>query len=76
MVGDELGDWAVWSVVEQSSKEIGIEHFGAHDLHRMRQALPEERGRSGADQIPTRPLLHTDDGTLSRCRTGDRRGRE
>jgi integrase len=30
--GDSLSDWAVWSVVEQSSKQIGIEHFGAHDL--------------------------------------------
>jgi integrase len=29
---DELGDWAIWSVVGQSSKQIGIEHFGAHDL--------------------------------------------
>src|ERR1700730_8922371 len=26
---DTLSDWAVWSVVEQSSKQIGIEHFGA-----------------------------------------------
>ena len=26
---DELGDWAIWWVVEQSSKQIGIEHFGA-----------------------------------------------
>jgi len=26
---DSLSDWAVWSVVEQSSKQIGIEHFGA-----------------------------------------------
>jgi integrase len=32
--GDRLSDWAVWSVVEQSSKQIGIEHFGAHDLRR------------------------------------------
>jgi integrase len=31
---DSLSDWVVWSVVEQSSKQIGIEHFGAHDLHR------------------------------------------
>ena len=31
---DTLSDWAVWSVVEQSSKQIGIEHFGAHDLKR------------------------------------------
>jgi hypothetical protein len=30
-VGPSLGDWAVWSVVEQSAKEIGIERFGAHD---------------------------------------------
>ena len=29
---DSLSDWAVWSVVEQSSKQIAIEHFGAHDL--------------------------------------------
>jgi len=29
---DMLSDWAVWSVVEQSSKQIGTEHFGAHDL--------------------------------------------
>lgn len=33
-IGDSLGDWAVWSVVEQSAKEIGIERFGAHDLRR------------------------------------------
>ena len=26
---DRLSDWAVWSVVEQSSKQIGIEHFGS-----------------------------------------------
>jgi integrase len=45
MVGDELGDWAIWSVVEPSSKQIGIEHFGAHDLRRTcAKALPEERG--------------------------------
>src|SRR4029453_13293080 len=31
---DSLSDWAVWSIVEQSSKQIGIEHFGAPDLRR------------------------------------------
>jgi integrase len=31
---DSLSDWAVWPVVEQSSKQIGIERFGAHDLRR------------------------------------------
>jgi integrase len=34
LIGDELGDWAIWSVVEQSAKQIGIERFGAHDLRR------------------------------------------
>jgi integrase len=34
LIGDELGAWAIWSVVEQSAKEIGIERFGAHDLRR------------------------------------------
>ena len=31
-VGETLSDWAVWSVVTESAKEIGIERFGAHDL--------------------------------------------
>jgi len=30
--GEQLSDWAVWSVVEASARELGIEHFGAHDL--------------------------------------------
>ena len=33
-IGDTLSDWAVWSVVERSAKEIGVERFGAHDLRR------------------------------------------
>jgi integrase len=44
MVGDELGDWAIWSVVEQSSKQIGIEHFGAHDLRRTCVKLCRKNG--------------------------------
>jgi integrase len=32
MVGEELGDWAISSVVEHTSKQIGTEQFGAHDL--------------------------------------------
>ncbi|HEV2709475.1 MAG TPA: site-specific integrase [Edaphobacter sp.] len=62
IVGDELGDRPIWSVVEQSSKQIGIEHFGAHDL---RQALPEEWWRSRSDQISARSLLDPDHRTLS-----------
>jgi integrase len=34
VVSESLSDWAVWSVVETSAREIGIERFGAHDLRR------------------------------------------
>jgi integrase len=44
LIGDELGDWAIWSVVEQSAKEIGIEHFGAHDLRRTCAKLCRKNG--------------------------------
>src|SRR5271155_329605 len=44
LVGDELSDWAIWSVVEQSAKQIGIEHFGAHDLRRTCAKLCRKAG--------------------------------
>lgn len=40
----ELGDWAIWSVVEKSSKQIRIEHFGAHDLRRTCAKLCRKSG--------------------------------
>jgi integrase len=45
--GDTLSDWSGWSVVEQveqSSKRIGIEHFGAHDLRRTCAKLCRKNG--------------------------------
>ena len=42
--GDGLSDWAVWSVVEQAAKEIGIERFGAHDLRRTCAQLCRKAG--------------------------------
>ena len=30
-VGESLSDWAIWSVVTEAAKEIGIDRFGAHD---------------------------------------------
>ena len=41
---DRLSDWAVWSIVEQSAKQIGIEHFGAHDLRRTCAKLCRKGG--------------------------------
>ncbi|MDQ2834423.1 MAG: tyrosine-type recombinase/integrase [Acidobacteriota bacterium] len=42
--GEGLSDWAVWSVVEQSAKQIGIERFGAHDLRRTCAKLCRKAG--------------------------------
>jgi integrase len=42
--GASLTDWSVWSVVEQSAKQIGIEHFGAHDLRRTCAKLCRKSG--------------------------------
>jgi site-specific recombinase XerD len=42
--GEGLSDWAAWSVVEQSAKEIGIEQFGAHDLRRTCAKLCRKAG--------------------------------
>ena len=44
LVGDELSDWAIWSVVEQSAKQIGIERFDAHDLRRTCAKLCRKNG--------------------------------
>ena len=42
--GEVLSDWAVWSVVEQAAKQIGIERFGAHDLRRTCAKLCRKAG--------------------------------
>jgi integrase len=42
--GENLTDWAVWSVVEQAAKQIGIERFGAHDLRRTCAKLCRKNG--------------------------------
>ena len=41
---DHLNDGAIWSVVESSAKEIGIERFGAHDLRRTCAKLCRKNG--------------------------------
>jgi integrase len=43
-IGDGLSDWAIWSVVEQAAKQIGIERFGAHDLRRTCAKLCRKSG--------------------------------
>ena len=64
-VGQSLGDWAVWSVVEQSAKEIEIERFGAHDLRRSCAKLCR---KSGGDLEQIKFLLgHSSIQTTERC---------
>jgi integrase len=41
---DSLSDWNPWSVVEHSSRQIGVEHFGAHDLRRTCAKLCRKNG--------------------------------
>jgi integrase len=43
-VGESLSDWAVWAVVTESAKQIGIERFGAHDLRRTCAKLCRKAG--------------------------------
>ena len=71
LVGDELSDWAVWSVVEQSAKQIGIEHFGAHDLRRTCAKLCRRAG-GDLEQIKflARAFFDPDYRAVSRSGTG------
>ena len=43
-VGEALSAWAVWSVVTESARAIGIERFGAHDLRRTCAKLCRKAG--------------------------------
>jgi site-specific recombinase XerD len=44
VVGEELSDWAVWSVAETSAKVIGIERFGTYDLRHTCAKLRRKNG--------------------------------
>ncbi len=43
-VGKSLSDWAVWAVVTEAARHIGIERFGAHDLRRTCAKLCRKGG--------------------------------
>ena len=62
--GNQLNDGAIWSVVESSAREIGVEHFGAHDLRRTCAKLCR---KSGGDLEQIKFLLgHTSIQTTER----------
>jgi integrase len=63
--GKTLSDWAVWSVVEQSARQIGIENFGARDLRRTCATLCL---RAGGDLEQIKFLIgHSSIQTTERC---------
>ena len=43
-VGESLSDWAIWAVVTECAKDIGIARFGAHDLRRTCAKLCRRAG--------------------------------
>lgn len=71
-VGASLSDWAIWSVVERSAKQIGIERFGAHDLRRTCAKLCRKSG-GDLEQIKFRlgTLFDSDHGALPGIGAGD-----
>jgi len=69
--GTSLSDWAVWSVVEQSGKEIGIAHFGAHDLRRTCANSAGKAAVTSTNQVPAGAQLDPDHRALSRVRAGN-----
>ncbi|MGI4755315.1 MAG: hypothetical protein ACRYGF_00525 [Janthinobacterium lividum] len=43
-VGENLSAWAIWDVVAEAAKRIGIERFGAHALRRTYAKLCRKAG--------------------------------
>jgi site-specific recombinase XerD len=77
VVGEELSDWAVWSVVEHLRQSHRYRAFRRpRSAPHLRETLPQERRRPGADQVPARPRLHPNHRTLPRLRAGDCRRRQ
>ena len=40
----QLSDWAIWAIVADAAKQIGVERFGAHDLRRTCAKLCRKAG--------------------------------
>jgi integrase len=68
----ELGDWAIWSVVEQSEANWHRALRRTRSAPHLRQTLQEEWWRSGADKILARALVDTEHGALPGIGAGDR----
>lgn len=74
-VGESLSVWAIWAVVTESARQIGIERFGAYDLRRTCAKLCR-KASGDLEQIkfPAWPFLYTDHRIRPWKRAGHRRG--
>jgi hypothetical protein len=62
---------AVWHVVKDSAKPIGIEKLAPHGLRHLRSALPFCGRGVGTDPVPSGPCFHPDDRALPRLQATD-----
>ena len=71
-VGKSLSDLAIWSVVTEAAKEIGIERFGPSSAAYLREALPQGWWGLAADQGPAGAFVDPAHRALPRLGAGDR----
>ena len=66
--GGDAQRLAIWSVVEQAAKQVGIERFGATIYAAPAPSSAGKRRRSGTDQVPAQALLHPAKGLIRQLR--------
>ena len=52
ILGEGMTEKAVWHIVKDSAKQIGLEKLAPHDLRRTCPTLPRRRGRTRTDSAP------------------------
>ncbi len=70
--GKGISQNVVWYVVKSCCERAGLEHIAPHDLPNLREAMPHERWRTGADSVLAGPCIRADHGTLSRLQAESR----
>jgi integrase len=68
ILGEGMTEIAVWHIVKDSAKRIGVEKLAPHDL---RPPLPCFGRGVGTDPVPSGACFHSDDGTLPGLQAAD-----
>ena len=65
ILGEGMTEKAVWHIVKDSAKRIGLERLAPHDLRRACARLCHASGGELEQiQFPSGACFHSDDGTL------------